>query len=328
MAYSNTRLHLTFDNLPITDPVGSTIAVTGSPSLSNGIHGSSLEMKGIKASCPAFSFTNKLSFGFWLQPVNPGLASNGQPLNMAVIAQGPVTYSSGQFIANSPTFIVYEQTQNDGTNKLVILLSGQTGLFVPVSIKITSSAYTTGVFHHFFLNYDGASGTAKLYIDLAEDLATVRTGTVPTTLNSSTTFTLNKITEGYTYQSVENEGAIDDLVIFNKVITLSEIQRVANMGALFVADTSYSNVEEIYQGFIVDDPSTVQITSVFANRGNIYVGRTDGKLLRGVRSLWESRHEFSDNRELNTVTVISKTDDNNLSVNDGILKLQNEVIRI
>lgn len=333
MAYTNTLYHLTFDALPLTDPVGSTVVTTGTATLADGVFGSALSLNGVRVSSSPFTITNKLGIGFWLKPKNQGLAHDpvnldAEPLCQAVIAQGDVNYSAGSFVANSPTFIVYEETQEDNQNKLVVILDGLDGSSNPVTRKVVSTAYDCDEWHHFFINYDGATTTLTIYIDLVVDAGTA-TGTVPTTLNASLEdFRINTVAIGKNYQCVQNTGYMDDLVIFNATKTATQVQRLANRGALYVADSSYTSIEEIHQGFIVDDPSTIQITSVFANRGNIYIGRTDGKLLRGVRSLWESRHEFADERELDFLTVVTKTADNNSSVTDGVLKLKNEVIRI
>jgi hypothetical protein len=333
MAYTNTLYHLTFDALPLTNPVGTAVVVSGTPTLTDGIHRNAMNMSGVRINSPHVTMTNKFGIGFWLKPVNQGLAENpitheSLPLRQAIAAQGSWNYSSGQFIGNNHQFVVYEETQDDGTNKLVACVNGLSSGMSNVTLSLKSSAYSCNEWHHFFINYSGGS-FFDIYIDTVLDVNSISSGTMPVTLSTSTfDLTLNTAAPGFTYQVVQNTGEIDDFVIFNSYRSLDDIQRIANQGALYVADSAYANVNEIHQGFIVDDPSTVQITSVFANRGNIYVGRTDGKLLRGVRSLWESRHEFSDLRELDLLTVVKKTADNTLSVTNGVLQLKNEIIRI
>lgn len=332
MSYANTLFHLTFDELPLTDPVGSTVITGGDPELVDGIFGNALSLPGTNIYRDAVTVSQKMSFSFWLKSTNPGVAQNpstneATALHMAVMFQGVMSYSSGVFSDSTPSFIFYEKTQSDGTNKLFIVFSGLNIALSPVTYTLESSAYDVGKFHHFFVNYNGEANTVTLYINLEEDINAVTTGSVPATLNTSSYLTINKDAPGSGYQVIENQGILDDLAIFNKNFALADIRRMCNMGVLYVADTSYSDIEEVYHGILFDDPNTVQSNSVFANRGNIYVGRSDGVVLRGTRSIWESRREFSNIREIENLTIIKKTDDT-VSIEDGLLKVKNEIIRI
>ena len=273
--------------------------------------------------------------GFWLYSKNPGIihAANNtySPLIMPVFAQGSSALLDGMMTPkNDCGLMVYETTQNNGKNKLIVYIAGQTDYpYTDTSAVITSSEYTTNIFHHFIIQHAvGIDRQVQIYIDGTKDSGTTTTGEVPYYINSSAdNFSVNRYAIGPETHIASNTGVLDEFFVCTNYISVQEISRVVSKGVLYTFDSAFSQLEEIYQPILFDDPSTIQTTSVYSNKGNIFVGRSDGTLLKGSKTLWENRLEFSDQRLIDNLTVITK-DGNKPTILDGKLTLTNQVIRI
>ena len=309
MAYTNTLLHVTFDESDgaFQNAVdNSPLIYYVNPIVVESVFNNGWQMATDTSLTSSITLGASLcSIGFWLKPSNPGMVTSGMstvPLKMHLFGNG--------------TFDVYENTQINNQNTMVVETYSPAG-------KIESSAYDADIYHYFWLTYDGSSWL--IFKDGIFDNGSVVTGT-PTYPHSGTMY-FNYV-QTPTSLTSRNKGIIDDLVILNVHIdNTSDIVRAANMGALYIADSDYTSIDEINGIILMDDPSTVQINSVYANRGNIYIGRTDGKVKRAIRTLWQSRRDFYNEDELNLLTIYSKSD-STVSINNGILEVKNETIRL
>lgn len=332
MSFStNTKLLISFeDALPFDKVSNVSFDVYGTYATTTGKFGNALQMAGntyydIDA---LTSLTNQFTIAFLLKSVNPGIITNPtthttQPLKMALFSKSIQSYSSVTNLTTltSEMFSVWEETQSDGTNVLKIRVKGAT------TATLTTPAYSTGVFHNFWIVY--GSSTLKVYIDGTLSSSTI-SGTVPATLTaSSARFSINKGIDGSGYETARNGGVLDDLLILSTANnTKSDIFQAIDLGVFYVADTSLINEDEVSFGTVFDDTSTIQINSVFGNRGNVYVGRSDGLLLKGARILWESRRDFSNPEESKYLSIITKSTSSNYVVQDGIMTVTNAIIRV
>ena len=337
MSYaSNVLFHASFDANPLSNAVTSAFFnVFGTtPIIEPGVFGNAWRMDDTVYidSNDASTLTTKLTVGFWLKSVNPGIATNPSrvavPLKMPVVAKSAFVVGSTVVGYSSTVFNIWEETQDDGTNVMKFRVDGfKIGL---VNATLTSSPYPTGVYHHFWLICDCVAGKLRLFVDTFEDLGATVSGTIPTTF--TVTFakvSVNNNTFGNRYEIVRNQGAIDDLVIFSDaIVSPTTIVRAANDGALYVADTAYLNLDEVDQSAVFDDPGTAQINSIYGNRGRVYVARSDGKLLRGTKLIWQSRREFGNPKEANNLVTISKGHTGSVSASDGSLKIQDKIVRV
>lgn len=327
MAYIlSSLLHATFDTYPFVNEV-SGASCTGyltPPSLINGKFEKAWQMA--TNSYVRFTMsdpTTGLSIGFWLKPSNPGMIAGPggttESAIMPLLSKCVLTTVGTTTTASNICFLVYEKTNDDDTNVLVLELKS--------GYKLISSAYSANYYHHFWITYNGS--IVKLYIDGGEDTGATATGSVPATISATgQPLYINYLCPGSDYNIVRNTGVLDDLLILNaSVSSIGSIVKAANMGAAYIADQSINTEDEINQALVFDDPSTTQINGLFANRGNVYVARSDGKLLKGVRSVWESRHDFYNEKEINYLDIQSRGD-TSASISNGILKLTNEVARI
>ncbi len=330
MAYTaETLIHIKCESLPLLNSAsGSLLTSVGTGgTIVDGPLGSGLQLSDNQyyTLASGSTLTNAFTLAFWLKPTFPGVATDGSAtyeLRQALIAKSTFSYDSGTGVTTSSSnaFNVYEETRTDGQKQLVVVL-GSTGTLV-------SSPYSAGIFHYFWIAFSYTGGYCKIFIDLVEDVGAVLTGTLPSSL-PNVAININRTTTGEQYQVARNTGVLDDVVLFNTAkISLSDMARAANIGAEYIANSTYIGVEEIDQAIVFDDIDSVQVNGIYANRGNLYVARSDGKLLKGTRLLWQNRRNFSQSSELGGLTRLKTSDDSTAVIESGALKIVNETIRI
>lgn len=338
MAYiSEAFLYVPFDEEPFMQMVSSALLTDNgiTPTLVDGVFEKAWQMVDTcyLETAATGSLTTSFSIGFWLKSTNPGMVTDPGtletlPLKMPLISKA--TFVVGATVtASTYTIIIWEETQSTGGNVLKVKIKG-TRSAVTVEPILTSSEYAIGSFHHFWIAYDGGSDIFRLYIDAVEDQSATISGSIPTTLSvNAATFSLNKNVTGELYEIARNSGILDDLVILTSSVTdVQNIARVANNSAAYLIDTDYSTLEEVDCGAVFDDPGTIEVNGITRNRGYLYVGRSDGSILRGSNSLWDSRREFKNTNEMDVLTTTSKSSNSSMAIQDGVLQVEDKVIRI
>ena len=139
---------------------------------------------------------------------------------------------------------------------------------------------------------------------------------------------INFSQEGYAYNIAKNYGYIDDIFILNEALTNEkDMQYVINNGIDYLVDTTLSY--KIIDGYNIyfNDPTTITINSIVDDMSYIYIGRNDGKILRGSPLFWESRKIYADKNEIDVLGITSLESNDNV-VQDGFMKLKNAIIRL
>jgi len=326
MSYT-AQLYIPFDASNLTEQVNAVIpSVTATPAIVEGVFSNAWLMNDkTKATYSSITslFTSYGTIGFWLLPVNPGMVTNPnngntESLIMPLFSLCSFNTSVNPITASNIQFQVWEETQSDGKNVMRFRF-GSSG-----SCVYTSTSYTTGVFHYFWLTIN-TSGSVSLYVDLAMDGGSL-VGTPLITLPSGGVFELNNAVSGFSrYSIARNRGTIDDLVVFNTVRPNSDMISAIVNGAAVMASTAPT--EEVDQSIVFDDSSTVQVNSVYSNRGSLYVARSDGELLVGQKTLWESRRLLGNEAEINGLKYFTTTGSSPTLTVAGMV-LTNEIVQI
>jgi len=332
-----------FESAPLIDEISGNKFVISSSGQDNifvdsGAFGNALRMKPLTELSYLFEspiFTS-FSLGFWLKPVNVAPTINTQTgipnfYRMGLIDRAQFQLSSSGMIETVPDetdFVVYEECVNNGKNTMYILLESSEG----GSVIYKTSEYKSGLFHYFWIAYSGPAGQLRVFIDGVSDNTTLVEGDgVPSSLNSgtSTPLHINRSAIGHNTLLRGNFGMLDELVFQKNFISDTEtIARHINLGSEFVINKSLSNTQEVYQAFTYDDPTTIDISSIYSNGKNIYVGRTDGKVFKGDRTMWRSRKDFSNREEINFIKKRLLSSDAVVDVENGALKLLKASARI
>lgn len=330
MSYtSETALFLDFDTSPLyAEGANPEVALTEQNiTLENAIfsNGWKMETNSYAEFTKLTDVYDEFSISFWLKPVNLGLASDGTSLRMPIISQGGFAIVGDTVsLVDTSSFSIYEETLENGNNQLVLALMNTSNFIT----YYTSPEYSVGEFHHFWISWFGADQLLKLYID-QEEVAFTASGTVPYFLGSGTfTFKLNYNCPGRVTTNLRNTGTIDDLLILDTYYNdVDLVKRVSKYGGIYISNNDYLLFEEIYQGWLFDDSGTVEITGISNSRGQIYIGKSNGQILKGSKKIWDNRINFGNNKELARLSVFSR-EYSLPSITNGVLNIKNEIIRI
>ena len=291
------KLYYTFDDATFRNEVDTaTMTVTGSPSIvpAEISDGWQMDTNTYASTSTSLGITNAFSIGFWLKSVNPGLGNDAGtlvPMKMSLFAKAQVNDGGASTTITNAQFYVWEETQPDGTNVMKIFLKNASGS----DCTVTTPTYTVGVFHYFVLVYSAGSFTC--YID-GVSVGVTTSAAVPSSLASTTqNFVLNKGPDGNSYELIHNTGVLDDLFLCNTALSSNDASKVYTTGVQYVFNSSYTSILEVDNSIVFSDPSTVQVNVVGSDNSDIYVGRSDGKLLKGYRQLWQYKQGFGSKSE-------------------------------
>lgn len=260
----------------------------------------------------SLAITDSMTMGFWLYSVSPGVSTD-ETTGAAVPITMPLIDWDEAGSTYSPVIKITENTTSSSGNNLTVSLLDD-------SYYASSENYLTGVWHYFWIVYDGTVPAISIYVDgKLHTLQNEVGGSPPASLGGGNLdLYINHELDGYSSAVAKNYGYITDLCVFNTVRTsILDMQKVINNGVLYIADTNYNTVQADGFGVYFDDPDTITMTSSIDDMSYVYVGRNDGKIMRGSPLLWEVRRVFSNSDE-----------DSNVNTKTGFLELNNSTIRL
>jgi hypothetical protein len=271
--------------------------------------------------------TGEMTVGFWLLPNNPGMAQH--PVSKAVeamqmpvleIGHGLYDATNATYTPQSVAVLITERAIANGRNEMVIALTDATTGLIHT---ITTASYVAGIWHHFWIAWNGS--TVSVFLD-GKAAVVSASGTIPATLNAFLAgIWVNRQSLTPNYNVLRNGGVIDDLAILNTAEnTASVVQEAVNLSIDFVLDGSYSSLDEVDYTILFDDPTAVKITGMCDDGSFLYVAQTDGRLLQGSPLLWQSRREYSGSGE----SDVLKKFGSGITVADGYLKITDGTVRL
>ena len=272
--------------------------------------------------------SDAFTLGFWLYPVNPGMATHPTSGDAVSISM-PVLDFNEIGSAEDSIIEITENTTADGENNLTVSLNNG-------AYSASSEDYASSKWHYFWIVYDGVS--LSIYVDgILHSLQNVN-GVFPATINGSMLdLYINHSLAGYAYNVAKNYGYISDIFLMNVANdSTSNIQRVINDGVKYFVDDSYTNLNIEKSSIYFNDPDTIIVTSSIDDMSYVYLGRNDGKILRGSPLFWETRRTLADSREISILKLSNDEKATNhvydstdaWDVVDGFLELKNTNIRL
>ena len=266
------------------------------------------------------SITEEYTLGFWLYSISPGLVVGSDTGSLLSIEMPVIDFVDGSSAEHSIIEIT-EHTQTSGNNSLRVSERGGYSAY--------SEEYDPNKWHHFWITRD--SGELKIFVDAIENTLQDETGTigekVTEGLDSFLYTYVNHSLDGYGETIAKNGAIIDDIFLLNvKNTSQSDMQRVINNGVLYMVDTLYTDTNIIKSDVYMVDPETITINSMIDDLSYIFVGRNDGKILRGSPLFWETRKSFSDEEEYLSGGI--SEDLRGAGADDGFLVLDNNTIRL
>ena len=123
-----------------------------------------------------------------------------------------------------------------------------------------------------------------------------------------------KVKVGDVYNLDQAIGYLDDIFLLNVYNeSPSDIQRVINNGILYVVEDIYTSTDIFQSSIFMNGPETITVNSMVDDLSYIFIGRNDGKILRGSPLFWETRSTFSDSEEY----AVLNQEATNQAANDG-----------
>ena len=171
----------------------------------------------------------------------------------------------------------------------------------------------------------------QIFVDAVENTLQNESGTISTKVTEgleSFLYTyINHSLDGYGEAVAKNSGIIDDIFLMNvRNNSQSDMQRVINDGVLYMIDNIYTSTNIVKSDVYINDPNVITINSMVDDLSYIFVGRNDGKILRGSPLFWETRKSFSDHEEYASGGIPLEL--HGTGTDDGFLKLSQNTIRL
>lgn len=257
--------------------------------------------------------SSDFTMGFKLYSINNGVVSNpsnGSPESITL----PII----DFVSTNSFLRLEEVNYIDGNNFIKVTIGN--GSYI-----LKTDSYSPGYWHYIWVAYN--SSTLSIYIDGVLQNLTVLSGSHPGALSiSNAEIYINHSIDGYGYNIAKNTGYIDDIFMMNEYdVSLINIQSVINNGILFLVDKDYISTV-LSNSFYMDDPYSINVVSFVDDLTYIYIGRNDGKILRGSPLLWEVRRMFNDSQETSLLKL--NGDVNNKINSEGLLEIKNKMVRL
>lgn len=323
MLISDLKLLLEFETVSLYERVSGTTMVTlGTPISPQILSGGGYVMSDTQylvGEGPGYNgyvtgVSDAMTLGFWLYPVNPGMAVN--PVNSSAMPISmPVMDFNDTDTSNAPVIRLTENTTAGGENNLTV--SFNDGVYYA-----SSEDYAPSMWHHFWIVYDGAS--LSIYVDGLQHTLQGETGVIPPGLaGNRLDLYINHVLDGYAYNIAKNYGYISDIFLLNVTNTSeTDMQRVINDGIKYVVDDSYTDTDIDKSSIYFNDPDTIVVTSSIDDMSYVYFGRNDGKILRGSSLMWETRRTFASDGEASLLGLTSA------DIVNGFLELKNNSVRL
>jgi len=275
-----------------------------------------------------FSVDQEMMIGFWLYPVNPGMVVETpptiEPLRISLMDYGNDNPSLNPTIIGDKLFVLYEETNQDGTNVLNLHMNNS-------GYTAKTESYIAGVWHHFLIAYNGKKSSIKIIID-GRNSNLIDGGNVPTHLYSTVAdyYINRKIIEG-SYDVANNQGYIGDVFVMNEVFSSTNdlerfVRKIANKSTEWALDEENWFTEYYNQGiYIPQDPTTISSTSFINDMTYLYISNTKGQIRRGSPLFWEVRRLFSQSSEIDILN--KNVRGNNVISISGCLEIGGSVVR-
>ena len=332
MAYiSSLKLFLKFNNASLYEEISATYMNTyddeSSPSYNRGsavpsvlpdgagyimTNNQYLVGEGISNNGYILGISSSMTIGFWLYPVNPGFATNSANGNAESITMPLIDLVN--LNSNLSIFNITEHTSDNNENYITTNIG---------NYRSSSEKYSIGLWHHILLMYNG--NLLYIYIDGKLQILQNTFGSLPSNIDGSNiNLYINRYRDGYDYNIAKNYGYIDDIfVLSDSGIGDSNIQRIINNGPEYVFDTNFNTKIIDGYGIYFNDPTTITVNSATNDMNYIYLGRNDGKIMKGSPLLWEVRKTYSNPNEVELVDSIDESD-----IVNGFLKINNKMVRL
>lgn len=276
----------------------------------------------------SYSYGDDWTIAFWWN--SPGLVGFTRHVTTRelesrvapVFAIGNSTQTNSQTVLSNATVILteigYSKTQN--AIRAYLTTNGSN-----VSHVITSEPYVAGL-RHVLVTYIENQGRFRIDID-------GKTGilhSAPTvSLQRVGRLRINDIVPGHiAYKTTQTDGYLFDLVFTTYAATDNESLKAFRYGYEHISHDNLFDARFVYFGIGYSQPSTISTTQIFVDGGNIFAARSDGKIVKGARPVWDKEFNYPDPQSVALLSISQTDDDRTITWTSGGLRLKGVSIRI
>lgn len=277
----------------------------------------------------SFNVSDTITVGFKLTSTNPGMAidtvtDDVSPLKVSVfdIGQGTLDLVNNNINLDNEALIIHEETQEDGNNKLRVILRSPSGLG---DYEALTPSYSINEKHAFWIVFDGVGRTFEIFVD-GKSVSLDTMGVLPARLEANLGFiSVNRVAIDNEFDVLNNVGKINDIIIMNNADNSNaSIQKFVNYTANYLADTNFENIQEIDLPVLHNDPSATRITAFYDDKSYLYASRNDGVVMRGSPLVWQTRYDYTNPDESNVLDSFGS----GASIESGFLKIINGMVKL
>jgi len=258
----------------------------------------------------SFNYPDGWTVAFWWNsPRLVGFTAHAttkelEPKVAPIFAIGNPTESSSQTTLSDATIVITEIGYSKTQNAIRVYLMDPNG--TDIAHVITSEPYSSGL-RHVLATYIKSQGRFRIDID-------GKTGILHSAPDSTSSlqqvgdFRINDVVPGYlAHKTTQTGGYLFDL-LFTIVESLdNESLKAFRYGYEHITFDTLSDTRFEYFGIAYSQPDTVSTSHIFVDGGNIYAARSNGKIVKGARPIWDKEFNY-ENTQAVAQLEISQTD--------------------
>jgi len=188
-------------------------------------------------SMPSYDFGDNFTISLWMKPTD-----TSQILTFASNANsGSGSYGFRFYVNywNTNNRVIYFESAGPST-------SGWT--------QTDGAAVTFGNWSFVTLTVDRAGGDAHIFVNGTD--VTDPTSTASTNFTTSTTWNIGKMKDGFPFK-----GSIDDVMIFNRILTSDEVTAIYNGTAIAHSSTDLADGSHTYKSYAQDQAGNIGVSA-------------------------------------------------------------------
>lgn len=195
-----------------------------------------------------------------------------------------------------------------------------------VSQVITSEPYDAPGFHHILVTYIQTQGRFRIDIDGDTGIS----HSAPTvSLQRTGKLRINEVAPGYiAHKATQVGGCIFDLGFSTYASMENESLKAFRYGYEHINEETLFDARFTYFGLAYSQPTTISTTQIFVDGGNIFAARSNGKIVKGARPVWDKEFRYTDTQSVGLL-ITSETDAaRTIKWTTGGLRLKGVSVRI
>ncbi len=130
------------------------------------------------------------------------------------------------------------------------------------------------------------------------------------------------------YKITQIGGYLFDLVFTTYAASDNESLKAFRYGYEHISHDNLFDARFAYFGIGYSQPSTISTTQIFVDGGNIFAARSDGKIVKGARPVWDKEFNYPSTQSVSLLDTSQADADRTVTWTSGGLQLKGVSIRI